>query len=180
MKNIFKTAIVAIALVMTAVTAQAQVKGDMAAGAKVAFAIGNGATYVGIGAKYQYNVMDPLRLEGSFTYFLPKTESALGVKSKTGMWDFMVNAHWLFRVSDRINLYPVAGLGVMGVTAKAKADLGELGDYSVGGNHTDFAFNLGGGADFFLSDSFFINVEAKYMFANGGCFMPSAGVGFMF
>ena len=177
MKNFFKVAVAAIALTAISFTANAQQKGDMAAGAKVAFATGNGYSNLGIGAKFQYNVMDPLRLEAEFTYFLPK--KTLGVS--TNMWDFTVNAHWLFRVGDRVNVYPVAGLGVLGATAKTdKIDLGEWG--SVGGSYSasDFALNLGGGVDFFLSDSFFINIEAKYMIADGGCFMPSAGVGFAF
>ena len=172
MKNIFKIAIAAIALTMTAFTANAQYKGDMAAGANVAFATGDGYSNLGIGAKFQYNVMDPLRLEANFTYFLPKKE--LGIK--TSMWDLMVNAHWLFRVGEKVNVYPVAGLGVLG--ASAKADMGELGN--IGASASDFAFNFGGGVDFFLSQSMFLNVEAKYMVADGGCFMPSAGIGFMF
>jgi outer membrane protein X len=170
MKNIFKMAVAAIAMVMVAFTANAQTKGDMAAGAGATFSIGDGTTWTGIGAKFQYNVMDPLRLEANFVYFLPK--------SKVSMWDFMVNAHWLFKVSPKINVYPLAGLGVLGVSVP-KIDLGEFGSVG-GGSATDFALNLGGGIDFFLSDNFFINAEAKYMIANGGSFMPSVGVGYKF
>ncbi len=170
MKNVFKVAIAAIALVMTATAANAQEKGDMAAGVGATFSIGDGETWTGIGAKFQYNVMDPLRLEANFVYFLPK--------HKVSMWDLMVNAHWLFKVSDRINIYPLAGLGVLGASTP-KIDLGEFGSVG-GGSVTDFAFNVGGGVDFFLSDSFFINAEAKYMVSGGGSFMPSVGVGFAF
>ncbi len=172
MKNVFKVAVVAIAMTMVAFTANAQSKGDMAAGAKVAFATGNGYSNLGIGAKFQYNVIDPLRLEAEFTYFLPK--KTLGVS--TNLWDFMVNAHWLFRLGERVNIYPVAGLGLLG--ANAKVDLGEFGSHS--GGSSEFAFNLGGGVDFFLSEKMFINIEAKYMVSGGGCFMPSAGIGFAF
>ncbi len=163
MKNIYKAAIVTIALVMTAVTAQAQEKGDMAAVAKFAFGTGDRWSNFGIGAEFQYNVMDPLRLEAGFTYFIPK--------DKLSMWDLSVNANWLFRVGGGVNVYPLAGIGILGSRVSV------LG-VSVGAS--DFAFNIGGGADFFVSQSMFINAEAKYMIASGGRLILSAGVGFMF
>ncbi|MDR2912557.1 MAG: porin family protein [Alistipes sp.] len=163
MKNIIKTAIIAIALTTVALTANAQSKGDMAAGAKIAFGTGTGYSNLGIGAKFQYNVTDPLRLEAGFTYFLPK--------NNVNMWDFSVNAHWLFPVSEGINLYPMAGLGMWGTRASYMG-------YSAG--VSEVAFNLGGGADFKLSDSMFFNAEAKYLVSGGGLLVLSAGLGFMF
>ena len=180
MRNIFKVAVAAIAMVMVAATANAQVKGDMAAGAKVGYATSNGYGHLGIGGKFQYNVMDPLRLEGSFTYFMPKEMAGGFASAKTSMWDASVNAHWLFRLGEKVNVYPLAGLGIFGVNTKASVDLGELGNYSASGGANDFALNLGGGVDFKLSQSMFINAEAKYMIAGGGLFVVSAGVGFLF
>jgi outer membrane protein X len=168
MKNVLKITIAAIALTMTAFTANAQTKGDMAAGAKFALGTGDGWSNMGFGAKFQYNVMDPLRLEASFTYFLKK--------DLVTQWDGSVNAHWLFRVGERVNVYPLAGLGIL----NTGVDLG-LDEYGLGSaSASDFAFNIGGGADFFVSQSMFLNVEAKYVIAAGGRLFLSAGVGFMF
>ncbi len=182
MKNFFKMAVVAIALSMTALVANAQVKGDMAAGAKFAFSTGDGWSNIGIGAKFQYNVMDPLRLEAQFTYFMPKKDGTFGAESKINMWEGGVNAHWLFRLGDKVNLYPLAGLGLLGV--KTKVDFGEWGDLigAAGGSAgaSDFALSLGGGVDFKLSQSFFLNAEAKYLVAGGGRLVLSAGANFMF
>ena len=183
MKNVIKIAIAAIATVAlsaTATNANAQQKGDMAAGAKAAFATSNGYSHLGLGAEFQYNVMDPLRLEGSFTYFLPKEMAGGFASAKTSMWDASVNAHWLFRVGSGINVYPLAGLGIFGVKSKASVDLGELGSYGASAGASEFALNLGGGADFFLSDKTFVNAEAKYLISGGGLLVLSAGVGFMF
>lgn len=165
---------------MTAFTANAQEKGDMAAGANVVFGSGDGLSNFGIGAKFQYNVTNPLRLEGSFTYFMPK-EYGLGT-TKLNMWDFSANAQWLFAVADKIKVYPLAGLGVLGTKAKVDLDMGELGDY---GNHsasaTEFGLNIGGGADFRIADATLLNIEAKYKIgSNWSRLMLSAGVAFRF
>ncbi len=181
MKNVFKVAVVAIAMVMAAATAGAQTtgttptmleKGDQVAGVKLAFGEGN----LGVGAKYQYSFTDRIRVDGSFTYFLPKTEGSGITKSTVSFFEISANGHYLFPVHEGINVYALAGLGYVNVTAKA--DMGELGDYSAGSS--DFGANLGGGVDYFLSEKMILNAEAKYMTCAGGMFVVSAGVGFMF
>lgn len=172
MKNILKAAALAIALVLTAVSANAQQKGDMAAGINLGYAATDGYNNLGLGAKFQYNVIDPLRLEARFDYFFPNDN--LGIK--TNYWDFMIDAHWIFPVGRMVNLYPLAGLGVLG--AKVRADVMGVGARKNTGS--TFAFNLGGGADLFLSDTIFLNAQLRYMVNDGGYFMPSVGIGYAF
>ena len=175
MKNILfkKMAILAIAAVTMSVAVNAQTKGDMAAGGNLVIGMGDEFTNVGIGAKFQYNILDPLRLEGSFTFFLPKSE--YGVKQS--MWDLSVNAHYLFPVADQITVYPLAGLGILGV--KAKADLGDFGTISA--SDSFFGFNIGGGVDFKLSETIILNAEMKYKIGDvWNRFLISAGVAFKF
>jgi outer membrane protein X len=179
MKNIFKMAIVVIALTLTVVTANAQQKGDMAAGANFVLGTGDDVTNFGIGAKFQYNVLDPLRLEGSFSYFLPK-EYAAGMM-KLNMWDISVNAHWLFSIGDKFSLYPLAGLGIFGTKAKVEMDLGELGNYDTSASDTSFGANIGGGVDFRVTESLILNLEAKYRIGGDWSrLLASAGVAFLF
>jgi outer membrane protein X len=179
MKNIFRTAIIAIALTTVGFTANAQQKGDMAAGANLVFGTGDNLSNFGVRAKFQYNILDPLRLEGSFTYFLPK-EYGFGT-TKLNMLDFSANAHWLFPVADRITVYPLAGLGVMGTKAKVDLDLGELGNYGGSASDTDFGVNIGGGVDFKIANATLLNVEAKYKIGgNWSRLLLSAGVAFQF
>jgi len=56
----------------------------------------------GIGGKFRYNLTDPIRIEGAFTYYFPKTESfpLLGSTFNYHLLDFSVNGHYLFPVSD--------------------------------------------------------------------------------
>jgi outer membrane protein X len=155
MKSIFKkVAIVAIALVTMSVAAGAQEKSDMAAGGNLVLGLGDSFTNIGIGAKFQYNVTNPLRLEGSFTYFLKKDNLT--------MWDLSVNAHWLFPVADKITVYPLVGLGILNYGYDYSIDLGEYGSYGDSGSTSDIAFNLGGGIDYKLTDKLVLNAELKY------------------
>jgi outer membrane protein X len=184
MKRVFfkRVAIVAIALVTMSVAASAQEKGDMAAGANLAVGMGDSFTNFGLGAKFQYNVINPLRLEAAFTYFLPKKQGISGLaESSISMWDLGVNAHWLFPVASKIAVYPLAGLGLLGTSASADVDLGEWGSYDASASASEFGFNLGGGIDLKLAEKLILNAEAKYKI--GGTwkrFIISVGVAFRF
>jgi outer membrane protein X len=176
MKNIFKIAIVAIALTITTTTVTAQEKGDMAVGIKVAYNLPDLLSTYGFGAKFQYNILDPLRLDGSFTYFLPNEFSA------TSRWDFSINAQWLFPGGEKMNYYPLAGFGILGTKQSVESDSLFIED--LGGNNTSastFGVNLGGGIDYLISESFLLNLEAKYMLiSGGGRIIFSAGAAYRF
>jgi outer membrane protein X len=166
MKSSFrKVAIVAIAALTMSVAAGAQEKGDMAAGVNLVLGSGDSFTNFGIGAKFQYSVTNPLRLEGSFTYFLKK--------DYLKMWDLSVNGHWLFPLSDKITVYPLAGLGIL----NCSLDLGELS----GDPTSDFTFNFGGGVDFNLTDKLILNAEVKYKISDVWSRLQlSAGIAYKF
>ena len=158
-KNIYKKVAILIAVLAMSMVASAQEKGDMAVGGNLVFGTGDSYSNFGIGAKFQYNVIDPLRLEGSFTYFFEK--------DYLSMWDLSVNAHYLFRITDSFNVYPLAGLGILGASS---------GPFS----STDFAFNIGGGADYKITDNLILNAELKYKFSDLNRFLISAGVTYLF
>ncbi|MDR1563075.1 MAG: porin family protein [Dysgonamonadaceae bacterium] len=161
--------IFAIATVTMSTTAVAQEKGDMAAGGNLTLGSGDSYTNVGIGAKFRYNVTAPLRLEGSFTYFLKK--------DYLNMWDLSVNGHWLFPAGDRLTLYPLAGLGILGW--KYSYDFGWGVDGSA--SDSDIAFDLGGGVDFTLTGNISLNAELKYKIADHwDRLLLSAGVTYKF
>ena len=165
MKKVFKIAIVAIAAVTMSVAAQAQQKGDMAAGGSLVIGTGDSFTNVGISGKFLYNVTDPIRMEGSLTFFLKK--------NNVSFWDISVNGHYLFPVADQITVYPLAGLGIFG----SKVDMGSWGSYS----NSDVCFNIGGGMDFKLTDQLFLNAELKYKIVNHwNRLMISAGITYKF
>ncbi len=167
------------AAICLALPTKAQEKGDMAAGVHFALGTGDGFTNYGIGAKFQWNAIDKLRLEPSFTYFLKK--------DYLSMWDISANVHYQFVLTDRVALYPLAGLSVMGVKASVdvpEIDMGELGSYggeSVSASETKFGCNIGAGVDFNLSEKLALNVEAKYKInGNWNRFIASVGLAYKF
>jgi outer membrane protein X len=183
MKSIFKKVAVVIIAVMTmSVAAYAQEKGDMAVGGNLVLGSGDSFTNFGIGAKFQYNVTTPIRLEGSFTYFLPKKQGISGLaESSVSMWDLSVNAHYLFSVADKIKVYPLAGLGILGTSASASVDLGEYGSYGGSASESEFGFNIGGGIDYNLTDKLILNAELKYKLGSTwDRLLVSAGLAYKF
>jgi outer membrane protein X len=169
--NFFKRTVwFAVMAAVLVINASAQEKGDMAAGGGLVLGTGSSFTNFGIGAKFQYNVTDPLRLEGAFSYFLKK--------DYVTMWDLSVNAHWLFRVSDKMTAYPLAGLGIL--NSGASFDAG-YGYGSVSSSTSNFGLNLGGGMDFKLTDKLCFNAELKYKIADvWNRLLLSAGVAYSF
>ena len=167
MKSVFKKmAIVVIVAVTMNVAAYAQEKGDMAVGGNLVFGSGDSYSNVGIGAKFQYNVTKPIRLEGSFTYFLEK--------DYLSMWDLSINGHYLIPVADKITVYPLAGLGMLGWKADYGFGIGSVSD-------SEFGFNLGGGCDFKLSDRLILNAELKYKIGGDlDRLLLSAGIAYKF
>jgi outer membrane protein X len=146
------------------VAVNAQEKGDMAAGGNLVLGLGDSCTNYGIGAKFQYNATNPLRLEGSFTYFLKKDNLT--------MWDLSANAHWLFPVADKVTVYPLAGLGILNYGSS-------YGGYSA--SSSDIAFNLGGGIDYKLTDKLALNAELKYKISDTwDRLLLSAGLAYKF
>ena len=151
MKRFFIIALV----VFIGMSVQAQnVKGDMAAGVNVAYGTKDGFSNFGIGAKFQYNLSDAIRIEPSATYFFKK--------DYTKMWDANVNIHYLFNVAEKFTVYPLAGVSLVGVKAEVDLDFGVMDFGEVSASETKFGANLGGGAQYWLTESFALNFEVKY------------------
>lgn len=139
-----KKQFIALCMALVGLCASAQEKGDMAAGLNLGVApfVGNGVstTNFGLGAKFQYNVSDPVRLEADIDYWF-KSQGM-------GVFDISANAHYLFKLSDKFNLYPVVGIGYGRIT-------GELNRFLV---------NAGVGAEYAITDKISAGAEFKYQF----------------
>jgi len=165
MKNLVKIAVIAIALSASFV-ANAQ-QGQMAVGGNLVIG-GSGETFFGLGAKFQFGVTDEIRLEGSFSWFFPKTTTTTTViplppfivqsEVSRNIWDFNVNAHYLFPISGtQLTVYPLVGLGWFGARSSG-------GGVSLNANR--FGANIGGGADFPITETITLNFEARYKFVS--------------
>ncbi|MBR5101562.1 MAG: porin family protein [Muribaculaceae bacterium] len=100
---------------------------------------------VGVGAKFQYGITDPIRAEASMNYFFENDDHYKA-------WEFNLNGHYLFDVMRDVKVYPLAGV----VLANWKQDVPGA-DAT-----TKLGINLGGGAELKVADSFSLNFECKY------------------
>ena len=180
MKKLF----ISLCVALMGLCASAQQKGDMAVGLNLGVApcleSGLSVTNVGIGAKFQYNVTDPIRLEADVDYWL---------KDKgMDLFDVTVNAHYLFTVAERFKVYPLVGIGFGRAKIGADFDI----DYhslpydnhiegSVSASSTKFLANIGIGAEYPVTDKLSIGAEIKYQYIKDFCRLPiSVGATYKF
>ena len=115
------------ALMVATLTASAQEAGKMAFGANFNYGMHKDYKNIGFGAKFQYNITDAIRGEASGNYFLKK--------DNLSMWDVNLNAHYVVNLSEGLNIYPLAGLTIVG----AKLDV----DGAFKGSFEDFCKDNG-------------------------------------
>ena len=143
--RLMKRMAMVVVMALSTVFLFAQEKGDMGVGVNLSYGTKSGFSNFGIGAKFQYNIIDNLRIEPSATYFLKK--------DNVSMYDINANVHYLFGISDSFRLYPLAGVCLLGTS-------GDWGGESA--SASVFGFNLGGGAEYMLTETFSLNFEIKY------------------
>jgi hypothetical protein len=134
--------------------------------ANLALAIFEGEPLFGISPGAIVSLSDESRLEIAFTYFFPKSDGLF----KLTLWDLDLNYRHYFSTSEKLVLYPLAGLGIVGAY------------YAGWGNETKVCFNLGGGMQVELGEKTFFNLGLKYKFAGEdfSFFKLSAGLAFKF
>ena len=126
-------------------------KGEQNIGAHVLF--GTDMSNFGIGAKYQYNVTNAIRLEGVADYYL-KTDHF-------SMFDVNINGHYLFHF-NKFTVYPFIGINYTHWNWDFDDEPG-----IEGGGDGSIGFNIGGGAQYNLTDRLRIGAEIKYQTISG-------------
>ncbi|MDY5320754.1 MAG: outer membrane beta-barrel protein [Prevotella sp.] len=161
MKKLF----LAMCIALVSLNASAQ-KGEQNIGAHVLY--GTDVKNIGLGAKYQYNVTDAIRLEAVGDYYLKKDGFS--------MFDINLNGHYLFPVSDKVTLYPLVGINY---TSWKQDDVFGLGDngsddyyeYESADNPSmsgsSIGLNIGGGVQYKLTNHIRIGAELKYQTITG-------------
>ena len=129
------------ALVIGVGFANAQVhQGETAAGINLVY--GSEIESMGIGARFQYGVLDQLRAEVGFNYFFEHNH--------VSWWDVNLNAHWLVGLwNEQLYIYPLAGVNY---TMKK---IGSDEENHVG-------LNLGAGLEYEITDHFGVNFEYRH------------------
>lgn len=179
MKKLFMVAII----LMVGVGAAMAQKDVKAVGLNLNY--GSKPKNVGIGAKFQYGITDAIRIEPSFNYYLEK--------DGFGLWDVNANFHYLFNVAEKVNVYPLVGIGYANVKSSYGFDYDEDyenegyslnsrngwedydydEDYNYGEgmkgestNSGEIAVNLGVGAEYQLNEKLSVGAELKYQIIN--------------
>lgn len=173
MKKIF----IVMCMALVGLCASAQEKGDMAVGANLGVTpcleSGTSVTHFGIGAKFQYNVTDPIRLEAALDY---------GFKSKgADVFTLGVNAHYLFNLSDKLRVYPLAGVGYAHLSG-GYSYVGDDYDMVEGtGSVSKFLLNIGAGIEYDITSKIAVNADIKYQYIKDFSRLPiSIGVVYKF
>ncbi len=117
---------------------------ESAVGANLVY--GSRIESMGIGARYQYGIIDQLRTEVGFNYFFDHDHF--------GCWDVNVNAHYLIGLrNEQFYTYPLAGLNYTMVTDKN-------GEKNVESNH--IGLNLGAGFEYEIDPHWGVNLEYRH------------------
>lgn len=157
MKKLF--ALVAVALMACSINVKAQEKGDITLGAQFVYGMESNYKNMGLGVKMQYGLTDNIRLEPSFNYFFEK--------DYLKVWDVNINAHYVFKVAEKFNLYPLAGITMVGLSPDE------------GDGETYFGGNIGVGAEYWFTPAFALNAEMKYQIVSDFD-RPVLGIGCIF
>ena len=144
--------------VLVSVGAFAQ-KGEQNIGAHVLY--GTDMKNIGIGAKYQRNVTDAIRLEVVGDYYL-KTDGFT-------MFDVNVNGHYLFPLSDKVIAYPLVGVNYTSWKQEFEWDEEDIYylDVLSESKASSIGLNIGGGIQYKLTDKIRIGAELKYQTISG-------------
>lgn len=144
-----KKVLLTLACAMTSLFASAQAK-TAAVGLNLNY--GTEIESLGLGVKGSYCFTDHIRGEASFNYFFPKDHFT--------MWEINANAHYLFNIGDKFKVYPLVGLTYVHGHWSNKYSVGGGGNFD--DNTGKFGVNLGGGAQYDLTDNLMLNFEVKY------------------
>lgn len=139
------------ALVLGMGVSQAQVReAQTAVGANLVY--GTEIESLGVGARFQYGVLDQLRTEVGFNHFFEHNH--------TSCWDVNINAHYLLGVwEQKVYLYPIVGINyTMMKFGKHLEDNVEVPSDEE--NH--IGLNVGLGAEYELTDHIGVTLEYRH------------------
>ena len=169
MRNFFGKSILVAFIVMMAcsgVFAQksggvAKNKGKMSIGANLNIGSDEDFTNFGLGVKFQYGIMDKIRVEPSFNYYF-ETDNV-------SMWDLSLNGHYLIpiKANKKLTIYPIGGLALVGTKFSYTTDPTTYEGVEIPGSEVDITatnlgINAGCGIEYMLNSKLSINGELKY------------------
>lgn len=140
------------ALVLGMGVSQAQVhEAQTAVGANLVY--GTEIKSPGVGARFQYGVLDQLRTEVGFNYFFEHKHNSC--------WDVNINAHYLLNVwNQKVYIYPIVGINY--TMMKYGRHTEEDGTVVPSDEDNHIGFNVGLGAEYELTEHIGVNLEYRH------------------
>lgn len=138
-----KIILLSCALILGVGSAFAQ-KGSKAVGLNLGY--GTEIKSLGIGGKFQYSILDELRIEPSMNFYMKK--------KGLSMWDASFNVHYLVPLMQNLKMYPIFGLTYTKWKQKNVLEGSKI--------QNNFGANIGVGAEYHLSYNFLVNLDVKY------------------
>ena len=167
-------------------------KGKVGIGVSPVTSMNRNLINLGFCGKLGVGIANPIRLEGSFVYYLPRTIPFWGFDIKFNIWEANLNVQTIFTKGDKFLPYSSLGLGISGVKVTVSTESERVsGNRSASASKTFAGMNVGAGFDVKLSKKLFFNTEVKTLIAfkkinldskaeMGSRFMFSAGLIFRF
>ena len=116
---------------------------------------------IGFNFRGQYSITESIDVVGGLTFYLPNKEKQTiffaTIESKTSMWAFDVDGHYNFSIMDKLNVYPLAGLNITGISVDVNGTKS---------SDTEVGLNIGAGANYEISDQLAGFFETKYTIGN--------------
>lgn len=137
----------------------AQKKGDFAVGLNLGVApcleSGVSVTNFVLGAKAQYNVSNPVRLEADLNYSFKD--------NYIYAFEASANVHYIFDLGKNFTIYPLAGLGygLFGVSVFGESE-----------SVSRFLFNVGVGSEYNINQNWAVGLELKYQYMSDFSRLP--------
>jgi len=174
MRKIIKLALLISIAIVCAGNISAQEKGYGAIGGNFVTGFGDDYANCGFGAKLQYNVLHPVRLEAAVAAFIRN--------DNLSMTDAGLNLHYMVFLDDKFCIYPSVGGGLSVWKLWPFEKKIDNIVVSTEGSQTTKAFaKVGGGLDYWLTDVIILNFEAKYqILKNVSRFNVSVGIAYLF
>ena len=132
-------------------------QGETAAGINLVY--GSEIKSMGLGARFQYGILDQLRAEVGFNGFFQHDHKS--------WWDVNINAHYLFNLRhEQLYIYPIAGLNYTMKNDKKEKDED---------NH--IGLNLGAGIEYEFTEHWGANLEYRHTIIRGDLDQGVFGLG---
>ncbi len=116
-----------------------------------------------VGAQARFEVADQIRFSPEALIMLPQNHT-IG-------FDLNANAEYVFPLENGLSAYPLAGLNMAN---------GRFSYQGYSDSYTNFGLNIGGGIDYKLNDTNYLNAEVRYTLNSSDYASFLIGYGFKF